>query len=165
MSDPASVLMEAVYAMDSHVNREQEAPELQLEAWDLRTIREARRLLADMERAVENRCGSLMKSKRETIEGLGTLERRQSKKERCDDEAGLLRLVIDSRHVDPDTGETESPVDAVVSVYGSRSKETGELRMPARLASKTALRDRGIPTDDFFETVEDNGWSVRTVTA
>lgn len=98
---------------------------------------------------------------RQTVPGVGTLERHpKSKKEECD-EVALYRLVCDSRRVDPDTGEAESLPDTILEVYGSRSKETGELRMPLRYVTRGALKERGIDPKAVIETVEQSGWTLR----
>lgn len=61
----------------------------------------------------------------------------------------LLRIVMDTRHVNPDTGEIESPVETLKAVYAVKGYN-------ARL---TALKERNIDPDDFSD-VEPGPWKL-----
>lgn len=151
MEPVATDLMNAVFAFDNQVHSEHE-PDLHDEAWMLHTVREARRMLADTERSLENRCGSLMKSKRETIEGLGTLERHPNKSYTKWDREALKRDVLDSRIAD-ENGEVvdETPLDKILDVWN--------LGAPRR----TALNHRGLTPDEYCEVEDNGGFKVQVI--
>lgn len=62
----------------------------------------------------------------------------------------LLRLVLDTRVVDPETGEIESQVDALKKVYGLRGYQ----------AKLRELEKRGIQVDEWCEIEDVPGWSL-----
>lgn len=84
-----------------------------------------------------------------TLTGIGTIRRRSNTIRRRWDSEALLRTVLDSRLVDPLTGEIkdETPLDKVLHVW----------RLDAPRV--TALQNRGIDADEFCET-ERRGWKL-----
>ena len=67
------------------------------------------------------------------------------------DHDGILRLVVDSRVVDENTGEIESTLEVLKRVYPLRGYN----------ARRTALKELGIPVDEFV-TSETRGFSIET---
>lgn len=101
---------------------------------------------------LESLVGESMPDKRHTAHGV-TVERTRPPARRTDwDSESLLRLVVDSRVVDPDTGEIESTLAVLRKVYGLAGYQ-------ARI---TALRSLGIDPDEFAKTEYRKGWTLRT---
>ena len=84
-----------------------------------------------------------MPEKRMTVMGVGTFEKHRKADRKALDKDDLLRVVLDSRVVDPETGEVrdETPLDKVLDVWNLPAPRT------------TALKARGIDPDEFC-TVE-----------
>ncbi len=87
-------------------------------------------------------------------EQMGTYQRdnvkRHRKKSRRDWQSDdLLRIVLDSRIVDGETGEVESQVDALRAVYGLKGYN----------ASIKELEKRGIDVDEWCVS-EERGWTL-----
>lgn len=99
---------------------------------------------------IESAVGDTMEKHETTITGVGTLVRHANKSRVAWDTDSLRRAVLDSRIVDPETGEVqdESPLDRVLHVWN-----LGAPRV-------TALRARGIDPDEFCETKRKEGWKV-----
>lgn len=92
-----------------------------------------------------------MQGKRETIAGV-TLERHAKTPRRTNwQHDDLLRLVVDSRVVDKDTGEIASTLDVLKKVYPLKGYN----------ARSTALRALGIDVDEFCETESTDRMTVR----
>lgn len=101
---------------------------------------------------VEDQLADAMPDKKVVLDGLGEVERfRRVSRVKWDSEA-LLRAVLDSRLVNPDTGEVadESPLDRVRACYALTGSSV-------RLE---ALRERQIDPDEYCAT-ERRGWRVR----
>lgn len=137
-----------VNAMDSlQVDGLEDAAEL------LAGLREEYKALASVIRSWERVVGGLMADKKETVKGVGTLERSRDKSRRNWQHEDLLRVVLDSDRRpkgDVADGEVESDLDVLRDVYGLRGYNAGI----------TKLRGRGIDPDEYAE-VEDRGWTVR----
>ncbi len=73
--------------------------------------------------------------------------RKKSRREWQSDD--LLRIVLDSRIVDGETGEVESQVDALKAVYGLKGYN----------ASVKELEKRGIDVDEWCVS-EERGWTL-----
>lgn len=119
-------------------------------AFGLDRVRELRRVLGDLERAVEAHVAALMDGKTETVDGLGTLERRKgTDRKQWQSEDLLRRLVRDA--VDPEhTGELPSAgevLEAVVSTVTDCAPFTGSLGWRV-----TALKARGVDPDEWCAT-------------
>ena len=115
-------------------------------------LREEYTALATVIRNVEQAVGGLMANKRETVEGVGTLERHRDTSRRNWSHEDLLRVVLDSDRRPKGgsgDGEVESDLDVLRAVYGLRGYN----------ARSTALRERGIDPDEYSEH-EDRGWRV-----
>jgi hypothetical protein len=99
---------------------------------------------------VEDATAELMKGKTEVIEGLGVLSRHERKSRTQWDKDALKSAVLDSRLVDPATGEVadEAPVDKILAVWN-----LGAPRI-------TALRARKIDADEFCVVERQPGWAV-----
>lgn len=84
-----------------------------------------------------------MPEKRMTVMGVGTFEKHRKADRKAWDKDDLLRVVLDSRVVDPETGEVrdETPLDKGLDVWNLPAPRT------------TALKARGIDPDEFC-TVE-----------
>jgi hypothetical protein len=114
--------------------------------------------LTDLRDRVEHRLGQRMGEKH-----VDNLERSYKSRKRTWDDEGLWRTVLDTRVVDEATGEIVPQHEVILRVYGSRSKATGEMRMPGRNASTQALEAVGIDAAAFYEDEDDDDrkWSVR----
>jgi hypothetical protein len=77
--------------------------------------------------------------KRMTVMGVGTFEVHRKADRKSWDKDDLLRVVLDSRVVDAETGEVrdETPLDKVLDVWNLPAPRT------------TALKARGIDADEF----------------
>lgn len=115
-------------------------PEAAFVAWQMLT--EAKRALDDTLKQLGHKIGHAI-GKEQTVLNGKTVKRRSSIRRTKWDNSALLRSVLDSRLVDPDTGEVtdESPLDRVQHVYP----------LSGGSARTTALRDRGIDPDEFSE--------------
>ena len=129
---------------------------LQVEGLDdaaelLAGLRAEYQALASVIRSWEQVVGENMSQKKETVQGVGTLERHRDVKRRNWQHEDLVRLVLDSdrRVKDSDTGEVESDLDVLRDVFGLRGYN----------ARVTALRARGIDPDELCET-EFGGYKV-----
>jgi hypothetical protein len=120
-------------------------------AFGLDRVRELRRVLGDLERAVEGHVAGLMDGKTETIDGLGTLERRKGTDRKAWQSDDLLRRVVHSMPwVDPETGEMlerDLLVDAVLEAISACVPITPSLGWRV-----TALKARGIDPDEWCES-------------
>ena len=95
-----------------------------------------------------------MPEKRMTVMGVGTFEKHRKADRKAWEKDDLLRVVLDSRVVDPETGEVrdESPLDRVLDVWNLPAPRT------------TALKARGIDPDEFC-TVEYGHLTLQVVTS
>ena len=93
-----------------------------------------------------------MKNQKETVQGVGTLERHRDVSRSNWEHEDLLRVVLDAerRVKDEETGEIENDLDVLSDVFPMRGYN----------ARVTALRARGIDPDEFCET-EERGLKVR----
>ncbi len=87
-------------------------------------------------------------------ENMGTYQRDNVKRHRKVsrrnwEHDALLRMVVDSRIVDGETGEVESEVDTIKNVYGCKGYN----------ASIRELERRGIQVDEYCQ-VEERGWTL-----
>lgn len=124
--------------------------EADLIAWAM--LEEANRQLAVVRGDLAKRLAEAMPEKRLTVMGAGTFERHVKKDRTKWDKEALLSAVLDSRIVDPTTGEVldPRPLDKVLAVWN-----LGAPRV-------TALRERGIDADQFAE-VERGGYTIQFV--
>ena len=106
------------------------------------TLTEAKRGLDDTVKRLGHEIGKAIGKEPATLAGK-TVKRRSSIRRTKWDNPALLRAVLDSRLVDPQTGEVadESPLDRVQHVYP----------LSGGTARTTALRDRSIDPDQFSE--------------
>ena len=126
----------------------------------LEMLQGARKSLMDIEKELSTAIGNAMGEKRRIVPEAGMYERtprRESTK--CIDEEGLWRYVVDSRMVDPDTGEVLPIHEVIRLVYGAESQETGKVRVTG--ATSTKVEAVGIDPDDFFERGEWLGWTIK----
>lgn len=125
---------------------------------DLNGLMDAYLVLLDVVReatgvrdALASKIGSLMSDKRQTI-GAVTVERHRIPPRRSEwDHDGLLRMVVDSRVVNAETGEIESTLDVLKKVYPLKGYN----------ARFTALRDLGIDCDEFSRKEWRDGFTLR----
>ncbi len=118
----------------------------------LLAVQQAKRDLADVEQQIKDAVGHLMGShKTEVIDGFGVVKRSTRRNRSKWDTDSLLRLVLDTKVVDPETGEVhdETPIDKVLHVWN----------LPA--PRMTALKLRGIDADEFCESETRPGWDIR----
>jgi len=123
-------------------------------------LEEANRWLADARRHLSDRLGRAMGKYRDHLAGAEMV--RHPRKEgaiKCIDEEGLWRAVLDTRIVDPETGEVVPQHEVIVMVYGSVSKETGKQRLTG--ASPAKIEVLGLDPDLFFDRGEAVGWTVQ----
>jgi hypothetical protein len=120
----------------------------------LRVIRDAKRNLSDVERSVENRLGAEMHSFRETITGVGTIERHARKSRTQWKKEELLHDVLDTVMVNEDTGEIidETPLDKVLHVWNLGQPRT------------TALKERSLHPDEYCQVEDQGGYTIKLTT-
>lgn len=106
--------------------------------------------LSQIKERLDDLIGDAMGEYRVVVEGRGQVERHK-KKSRTKWDKDLKRAVLDSRMVDVESGELldETPLDKVLTVWN-----LGAPRL-------TALRDRGIDPDEWCETEERPGWTLK----
>ena len=119
-------------------------------AWGLDRLRAIRAAFSDVISACEADVAELMPSKRETIDGLGTIERRKGSDRKKWESADLVkRLVRDA--LDPEgTGEIPSSVPEAVDAAVTVLVECAPF-IPSMGWRATALRARGIDPDEWCE--------------
>lgn len=135
----------------------------------LRVIRDAKRNLSDVERAVENRLGAEMHAYRETIEGVGTIERHARKSRTEWDKEALLRDVLDSRLFDMTSGEIvdETPLEKVLYVWNLPAPRTTALRERGQLERDEEtgeLKPVGIDPDEYCHVEDKGGFTIKLTT-
>jgi hypothetical protein len=113
-------------------------------------LEEANRTLAIVRAALGKKLAEEMPEKRVVVDGAGVFERHVKKDRTKWDKEALLSAVLDSRIVNPETGEVTdpTPLDKVLHVWN-----LGAPRI-------TALRERKIDADEFCE-VERGGWTLQ----
>lgn len=123
-------------------------------------VERAFKQLADTKDFLFNRVAEAMPEKRITVMGEGVFERhaKRAGKPTCFDEDGLWRHVLDHRHIDPVTGEVLPQSEVIKRVYGSESRETGQVRLTG--ASPSKLEALGIDWETFFEKADFDGWKL-----
>ena len=138
----------------------------------LDTIREAKRVLSSVEVDLADHAGERWPKdddgehhvKLVEVPGLAAFERhaRRDGKDKIKDEEGLARLIEDTHVVDPGTGEVLTPLQVAVRAYGSKSRETGRLRLTGTSRSKLeALGFTKETLDEFFERNPRTGWTIQ----
>lgn len=121
-----------------------------LTAWA--RLADAARLVAQVRDEFAAKLADAMgREKRVTVLGVGTFEKHRKTARKRWDTDDLVRVVLDTRTVDPETGETESPVDRLLRVWN-----LGAPRV-------TALRELGIEPDDYCES-EKGALTLQVVT-
>lgn len=115
-------------------------------------LADAYRILAQIRSQLEQGIGARMDDKQVTVDGVATFVRHFKKDRTKWDKDDLLRVVLDSRVIDPDTGEIkdETPLDKVLAVWN----------LPAPRI--TALKARGIDADQFAHT-ERGGYQIEVL--
>jgi len=118
-------------------------------AW--RILNDAYKAVAFAKDALADKIGQAMSDKRFTTRSC-TVERNHVSPRRTNwDHDALLRLVVDSRIVDKETGEIESTLDVLRKVYPLKGYN----------ARTTALRSLNIDPDEFCETERSDRWALR----
>lgn len=108
--------------------------------------------LGQVKERLEDLIGDAMGSYRVVVGGHGQIERHKKKSRRNWQSDDLLRMVLDTRRVNSDTGEIESDVDKIKHVYP----------LAGYNARVGALKERGIDPDEWCETETRPGWKLRT---
>lgn len=151
----AALLAELVADIDAHVQAGKVlgngTPEDLVGARQL--LVEQKRCLTDAVEALDSLIGDLMGEHRVTVMGVGTFIRHKRKSRTKWEKDALLSVVLDSRLVDPETGEVkdESPLDRVLDVWNLGAPRT------------TALTARGIDADEYATVETREGWSLEVV--
>lgn len=126
----------------------------------LELLQQAGRDIADAQKRLADILGDAMGQKYHTVMEAGTYVRSPRKEStKCMDEEGLWRFVLDTRVVDPVTGEVLPTHEVIRLAYGAESKQTGKVRLTG--ASTTKVEALGINSDDFFEKGDRLGWTVK----
>lgn len=122
-----------------------------LVAWH--EVARARQELAVAEARLADRLAEAMGTRQIVVDGYGVFERHRKTDRRKWDSEELRRVVLDTKLVDPSTGEVkdETPVEKILHVWN--------LSAP-RL---TALRERNIDPDDYCES-QRGGWALQVTT-
>lgn len=113
-------------------------------------LEDAHRVLAQVRSQLVTEIAERMEDRQVTVPGFGTFIRRKKTDRTKWEKEDLLRLVLDSRTVNEQTGETESQLDAVLAVWNLPAPRT------------RALRARGIDPDQFCHT-EPGGWAIEAI--
>ena len=146
-------LTETIAAVDLAVEGE-DYPDLEeaLICWAM--IEEAARNVSRIRDELAKKLADEMIDKRVTVDGLGTFEKHGKRDRKKWDRDALLRDVLDTRIVDPNTGEVmdATPLDKVLHVWN-----LGTPRL-------TALRDRGLDPEDYCES-EFAGFTIQLLKA
>lgn len=146
-----------------HVDKLQVSEDLDVDLTSLAMLDECIGTLQAARKRLSDRVGKAMGERHHTVPGIGPFMRspRRDGSTKCKDEDGLWRYVIDTRIVDPDTGEVLPTHEVIRMVYGAESKETGKVRLTG--ASPTKVEAIGVDPDDFFEKgdIVKDGWTVR----
>lgn len=122
-------------------------------AW--RILNDAYKALAFAKDALADKIAQAMTDKRHVSHGC-TVERHRVSPRRTNwDHDALLRLVVDSRVVNEETGEIESALDVLRKVYPLKGYN----------ARTTALRALNIDPDEFCETEWSDRWTLREFSA
>lgn len=120
-------------------------------AWGYTRLSQVRRVLSDLLREVETDLYRIMPDKKQTVSGVGTLEKKRGSNRKKWQSAELVSHLV-RLALDPEgTGEIPAdPMEAagkVVEVLTACAPFTGSLGWRA-----TALRDWGIDPDEWCET-------------
>lgn len=148
LGSDALLLRDVVSDLDREVTDGEIADlELALTAWDV--IEEANRQLQVVRGILTKRLAEAMPEKRITVMGTGTFVKHGKRDRTQWDTEELRRAVLDSRLVDPTTGEVteESPLDRVLHVWNLGAPRVG------------ALRARGLDPEEWC-TSRFGGWSI-----
>lgn len=122
-------------------------------AW--RILNDAYRALALAKDSLADKIGQSMTDKRYVAHGCTVEKNRVSPRRTNWDHDALLRLVVDSRVVNEETGEIESALDVLRKVYPLKGYN----------ARVTALRALNIDPDEFCETEWSDRWALREFSA
>lgn len=116
----------------------------------LKEMREDAGYLRDVLSSLERLVGDRMSDFRQTIEGVGTLERHKNESKTKWRKDELLAAVLDTRLVNAETGELveETPLEKVLHVFNLPAPRT------------TALKARGLAYDEFCEVENKGGYTV-----
>ena len=127
----------------------------------IRGLEPLQQVLADLrllESDVKRYIADTMPDRKVTVEGVGTVERKAKVTRKGWDSVELLRRLVGSALVDPDTGEIpDSPMEAADRIL---REVTACLPITGSTGWRvTALRDRGIDPDEWC-TEERDGYSI-----
>jgi hypothetical protein len=150
LSRDVATVVRAVLALDEEVAQVARLEDLDVAtaAWD--ELVEACRDLGRIRDALANKIGEAMPERRMLL--AGRMRKKHYKTYRRDwQHDDLLRLVVDSRVVDEQTGEIASVLDILKRVYGLHGYN----------ARVTALRELGIDADEFC-TSETRGYTIES---
>lgn len=114
-----------------------------------RTIAAAIAELVAHHAVLSHRIGDLMGRYSVTVNGVGVVNRHKDVKRRNWQSEDLRRMVLDSRLVDPETGEVESHAATLIAVYGCAGYQ----------AKIGQLRARGIDPSEWCDE-ETRGWKL-----
>jgi len=115
-------------------------------------IEDANRTLQQVRALLTQAVAEAMSCREVVVDNVGTFLRHVKKDRTQWEKDDLLRAVLDSRNVDPRTGEVadETPLDKVLAVWNLPAPRT------------TILRQRGIDADEFCH-VERGGWTIEVL--
>lgn len=155
MASDAIVAQDATRSVDQQLAH----PAFEVDKSDIPALLALRDVASDNKRdwggiidALDNLIAEVMDEQQVTVDGYGTIKRHPNVSRRAWQSEDLLRLILDSRQIDPETGEAESQVDILKKVFGLKGYQ-------ARLG---ALRDRGIDPDEWCST-ERRGWKLEVL--
>jgi hypothetical protein len=151
LPDVVETWRDAIEALDAQRSELAAAGETGMLAFGLDRIRELRRQLGDLERAVEADVVGLMESKTEVIDGLGTLERKKGTDRKHWQSDDLLRQLVRDAYLDAvdDMEPGDDPSMIVGRVFDT---VTACVPITPSLGWRvTALRAHGIDVDEWCE--------------
>lgn len=147
LSDLTLRLHQEIDALDPDGSLEEE-----LRVWA--KIADTARLIGQVRDELAVKLAGAMNDKRVTVMGVGTFEKHRKSSRKSWDKDALLHDVLDTRMVDPESGEVrdETPADKILDVWTLGAPKV------------TSMRERGLDPDDYC-TVERGALTLEVVTS
>lgn len=106
--------------------------------------------LALIKERLDSLIGDALGTFKQIVPGIGEVKRHRKARRTDWQSDDLLRVVLDTRIVDPATGEIESDVQKIRRVWN----------LAGYSARRGALKELGVNPDDFCVVQEQRGWTI-----